>query len=268
MDFSPFRYCLAQKNGYHGVMRFFLSLCLAILAGCGQRELLPPPDNTPLDRRLTNFADLQNQGDWDALPSHFTKRARIQSPVTPQGASVDQYLRALAKAPYMLAVNETEIVYAFPDRALTRSNVTIGMSGRPSWRERLAVNWQFEDGYWRMARMVYSDWPAIIGTWRRSGLRQEGSIELRIYPGGRYVVYTAEDYSAPAFKGDYRLEGNQITLSDVSSFEANLFESGSGRYSFIRTPTGITLRKLREENTWRDARYQGDWAAHSPKLWM
>lgn len=243
-------------------MRFYLSLCLLALVGCGQRELQLPPDNTPLDRRLTNFAEQQNRGDWAVLPPFFTKNARVQSPVSPQGVSIDRYLQALAKAPYTLAVNETEIVYAFPDRALTRSNVTITVPGRPSWRERLAVDWQFEDGYWRMARMVYSDWPSIIGTWKRSGLRQEGSIELRIFPGGRYVVYTAEDYSAPAFKGDYRLEGNQITFSDVSSFEASLFQKGPGRYSFVRTPTGMTLRKLREENTWRDARYEGSWTAH------
>lgn len=243
-------------------MRFSLPFCLFLLVGCGQRELQPPPDPKPLDQRLADFATLQNRGDWSALPSHFTKDAWIQSPVTPQGANVEKYLRAVASAPYTLAVHGTKIVYAFPDRALTRSEVTLGVPGHASWRENLAVDWQFEDGYWRMARMTYSDWPAIIGTWRRSGLRQEGSIELRIFPDGRYVVYTGEDDSVPAFKGDYRLEGNQITFTDVSAFEASLFESGPGRYAFIRTPTGMTLRKLREENTWRDARYEGRWTAH------
>jgi hypothetical protein len=241
-------------------MRFLIPLCLMLLAGCGQREFVAPPDNTPLARHLEIFSEMQNRGDWEGLRSHFTKNAKIQSPATPQTSGVESYLQAIAKDPYTLQIHNTENIYSFPGRAMTRSDVTVKTPGRPALRERLAVDWEFEDNYWRIAKMVYSDWSSIIGRWRRSGLRQEGSIELRVLPGGRYVVYTADDYSVPAFKGDYRLEGNRITFSDVSSYEASLYQNGEGRYSFVRTPTGMTLGKLREENTWRDARYEGAWS--------
>lgn len=241
-------------------MRYFVLSLSLFLAACAH-EPKPVADNTPFDQRLAQFASLQNSGNYEALRSHFTKTASIQSPLTPQGTSADRYLRALAAEPYTLTFNNTETVYSFPGRAMTQSEAVATSPGRFSIRERVTVDWRLEDDYWRIARIIYGNWPAIIGTWKRSGLKNEGSIELRVMPGGTYVVYTAEDYSAPAFRGQYRLEGNKITFGDTSAWEAKQFQRGEGSYIFVRTPTGLTFRKVDEENTWRNERYEGVWSA-------
>jgi len=242
-------------------MRYLLCVGVLALVSCASRETPAPADNTPFDQRLAQFASLQNSGQYDALRSHFTKTALIQSPVTSNLASPERYLRALAAEPFTLSFGKTETIYAFPGRAMTHSQVTASAPRRFNLNERVAVDWRLEDGYWRIARITYANWPPIIGTWKRSGLRQEGSIELRILPGGTYVVYTAEDYSAPAFRGQYRLEGNKIFLADTSAWEAKQFQSGEGSYIFLRTPTGVTFRKVDEANTWRAERFEGAWNA-------
>lgn len=242
-------------------MRHFLPLAVFLLASCAAPEPLPPDDRTPFDQRLAQFAALQNAGKFDALRTHFTKTAKIQSPVTPQSATVDRYLRALAVEPFMITFSGTVTVYAFPDRAVTRSQMRASAPGQFQLTEQATIEWKREDGYWRMARVSLANWPAIIGTWRRSGLRMEGSIELRVLPDGSYVVYTAEDYSAPAFRGRYRLEGNKIFLADTSAWEARQYQGGEGSYLFVRTPTGVTFRRVDEANTWRAERFEGAWTA-------
>jgi hypothetical protein len=237
-----------------------LSLLFALaVVSCASREIPPPTDSTPLDQRLAQFATLQNSGQYDALRSHFTKDAVIQSPITPQSADVDGYLRALAAEPYSVSFSDTEVVYAFPGRAMTRSQVKASAPGRFNLTERVTVDWRLEDEYWRIARIKYAGWPAIIGTWKRAGLRNEGSIELRVLPGDRYVVYVAEDHSEPAFQGHYRLEGNKIHLADSSAWNAKTFQRGEGSYLFVRTPTGMSFQKVNEANTWRAERFEGAW---------
>ena len=242
-------------------MRYLFLASVLALAACAHKAELPPREFIPFGERLANFAALQNSGRFEQLRTHFTKTATIQSPVTPQLADVDRYLRALTAEPYTLAIRQTEVVYSFPGRAMTQSDVVASAPARFNLQERLMVEWRLEDGHWRIARIAYADWPAIIGTWRRSGLKNEGSLELRVMPGGGYAVYTAEDYSAPAFRGRYRLEGNKITLADTSAFEARQFQSGEGSYIFVRSPTGITFRKAGDENTWRTERFDGAWTA-------
>jgi len=239
---------------------FFLAAVLA-LTSCVHQPESSPTDQAPLDQHLAQFASLQNSGQWEALRTHFTKDATIQSPVTPQRSKVDRYLRAVAAEPYSVNFSGTETIYAFPGRAMTRSDAVLSAPGRFNLKEKVKVEWRLEDGYWRISRMAFSDWPAIVGTWKRSGLKQEGSIELRILPGGSYVIYTAEDYSAPAFRGRYRLEGNKITMADSSAFEASLFSAGEGSYLFMRTATGINFRKVEDANAWRTERFEGNWTS-------
>ncbi|MFZ4683295.1 MAG: hypothetical protein ACOYMS_12390 [Terrimicrobiaceae bacterium] len=234
---------------------------LAGLTACAHRNEPVVGEFIPFGERLAAFVSLQNSGRFDQLRTHFTRTATIQSPVTPQGAGVDLYLRALAAEPYTLTVKSTEVVYSFPNRAMTQSQVVASAPARFNLQERLTVEWRMEDGHWRIARMFYTDWPAIVGTWRRSGLKNEGSIELRVMPGGTYVVYTAEDYSAPAFRGRYRLDSNKITFADTSAYEAKQFQGGDGSYIFLRTPTGVTFRKVDDENPWRTERYDGAWSS-------
>lgn len=241
-------------------MRYLLCACLLACVSCASRET-PPADTVPFDQRLALLAALQNSGQYDAMRSHFTKNALIQSPVTTQPAGVDRFLRALKAEPFNISFSDTETIYAFPGRAMTRTTVKAVSPGRFSVNERVTMEWRMEDDYWRIARIAYADWPAIVGVWKRSGLRDEGSIEWRIMPGGTYVVYTAEDYSAPAFKGRYTLEGNKIYLADTSAWDAKQFQRGQGSYIFVRTPTGVTFRKVDEENTWRAERFEGAWMA-------
>jgi len=242
-------------------MRYSLLACVLAVTACAHRADPPPQELIPFGEQLSNFAALQNSGRFDELRSHFTKEATIQSPVTPQPAGVDRYLRAVAAEPYTLTIRQTEVVYSFPGRAMTQSDVVASAPARFNLPERLMVEWRLEDGYWRIARIAYADWSPIIGIWRRGGLKNEGALELRVMPGGSYVVYRAEDYSAPAFRGRYRLEGNKITLADTSAFEAKQFQNGEGGYLFVRTPTGLTFRKVGDENAWRAERFDGAWTA-------
>lgn len=244
-----------------------LCLLFALAGGlisCASQEVAAPgsgDDNLPFDQRLASLAALNNARQYDALASHFTKDATVQSPVTPRGTSIAQFLRAAAAEPFDLSFSQTEIVYSFPDRATTRSEATVSAPAKFNLKERVTVDWRREDGYWRISRLIFPDWPSILGTWRRGGLRNEGSLELRILPGGTYIVYIAEDYSVAEYRGIYTLEGNKITFADTSSNDPRNFQSGPGSYIFQRNATGLTFRKVDEENTWRAERYEGAWTA-------
>jgi hypothetical protein len=242
-------------------MRFLsVFLCSALLVGCAGRAPEPAPADLPFDQRLGAVTALHNSGQYDALRTHFTKDAVVQSPVTPRSASLDTYLSALAADPYALSFAGTETIYSLPGRAVTRSQGTASSPGRFSLKETVTVDWRLEDGHWRIARLRFPEWPAVMGTWRKSGLKNEGSIELRILPGGTYVVFTRDDYFSPAFRGRYRLEANKITLTDTSANDPRDLQPGEGSYFYLRDANGITLRKVEDQNTWRDERFEGAWA--------
>ena len=215
----------------------------------------------PFTERLKHFETLHNSVQIEDLRSYFTKEARIQSPLTPRSSGVDRYLSALKAEPYSLEFTKTEVVYSLPERVATRSEIAARAAGRFDLKERVIIEWRVKDGYWRIARISFSDWSPIVGTWRRSGLGREGSIELRILPDGNYLVYLAGDYSEPEFRGRYRLEGNSLVLEDSAAKDPQQLQRTEGRYRFVRTATGMDFRKVQDENPWRTERFEGLWTA-------
>ncbi len=241
--------------------KLLLLSCLVGLVSCGHQAPVAQGPVIPLDQELKEISALHNSLQLEGLKSHFTKDATIQSPLTPRPVGIDQYLSALKAEPYNLAFSNTEVVYSLASQAATRSEASANSLGRFQLKERVTVDWKLEKGNWLISRVVFSEWPAVVGTWRKSGPKREGSIELRIQPGGKYVIYTAEDFSAPAFKGTYTLEGNKITLTDTSAFEAKQFNGSEGSYMFLRTPHGIQFTKVQDENPWRSERFEGEWSS-------
>jgi len=242
------------------VRYLFLFLCSTLPFACAHRERPALDDRVPFDQRLVQFQSLHNSVKLEELRIYFTKDASIQSPITPRAAGVEKYLNALKNEPYHLAFSRTEVVYSLPRRAATRSDVVASATGRFNLKERVTVDWRVEDNYWRISRLMFSDWSPIVGSWRRGGLKREGSIELRILPDGDYLVYLAGDYTAPEFRGRYRLEANKIIFADTSSSDPQQLQSAEGSYLFVRTATGIDLRKIQDENSWRAERFEGLWS--------
>lgn len=243
-------------------VRFFVAVSVSTLlfSSCAHRPAEPEvTDNTPLDKKLEHFAATQNRLKFEELRPYFTRDATVQSPITPRPVGVDAYLRALAVEPFGVHFSNTEMVYGFRTRAVTRSDAVAGAPGKFNLRERVTVDWRVEDGSWKIARIVYPQWSSLLGTYRRSGLRNEGSLELRIMPGGKYTVYTAENYSMPEYRGDYTIDGNRLSLTDTGANEPRSFQGGTGVYTLTRTSTGMNFQKVSEDNTWRDERFQGDW---------
>jgi hypothetical protein len=213
----------------------------------------------PFDQRLAHFQSLHNSSRTEELRAYFTKGATVQSPLTPRPAGVDRYLQALAAEPYQIEFSKTQVIYSLPQRAATQSEASAVAPGRFNLRDRVTVDWRVENGYWRISKILFVDWSPIVGTWRRAGLRQEGSMELRLLPDGNYLVFLADDNSEPAFRGRYRLEGNQIVFADFSSKDPQQLQTGEGTYMFVRTASGLDLRKVQEENPWRVERFEGVW---------
>jgi hypothetical protein len=240
---------------------FFLLLAVT-LASCAHREVSETPvDPVPFDQRLSRFAALHNTRQTEALRTCFTRDALIQSPVTPRPAGVAQFLGALQADPYAISFSNTETIYSLPGRAVTRSVGSANAPGRFALKETVTVDWRVEDGDWRIARLRFTEWPVIIGTWRKAGRKNEGSLELRVMPGGQYVIYTGDDYSMPTFKGRYRLEGNRITFADTFADNPRDFQPAEGTYLFVREGNGVNLRKVGDDNTWRSERFEGTWSA-------
>jgi hypothetical protein len=239
----------------------FILFLGVLLASCAHREAPPVAGRIPFDQRLRSFQALHNEVQIEGLRAYFTKDASIQSPLTPRPAGVEKYLSALKAEPYQLAFGRTDLVYSLPSRAATRSDTVARAPGRFDLKERVTVEWRVDGGYWRIARLSFSDWSPMVGTWRRSGQGREGLIELRVLPDGNYLVFLAGDYSVPAFRGRYRLERNNVAFVDTSANDIQQLQSGEGSYLFVRTPGGMDLRTIQDENAWRAERFEGLWTA-------
>lgn len=233
---------------------------IALLSACAHREpTVQVTDPLSLGQHLDAVTSAHNSGHYDALRPHFAKNATIQLPASPRGSNVETYIQQVKLEPYTVKFDKQEFVYSIPGRATTRTALVATSPGRFSLREVVTIDWVLEEGTWKIARMAVADWPSIVGTWRRGGPRGEGSLELRILPGGSYVVYARDDYAVPAFRGSYTLEGNRITLTDSSANDSSQFSKEPGSYVFVRSANGVNLRKVEDGNPWRTARFDGDW---------
>lgn len=239
---------------------FLVLGCIVLFSACARQEAVAPAtDSVPLGQRLNTVASLHNSGQYDAFRTQFAKNASIQLPASPRGANVETYIKAVKLEPYTIAFDKQEFVYSQPGRATTRTTLTATAPARFNLKELVTIDWLLEDGSWRIARIAVADWPPIVGTWRRGGLRGEGSLELRILPGNSYVVYAGDDFAVPAFRGNYSLEGNRITFTDSSAADSSNFSRSPGSYVYVRSANGVNLRRLNDDNAWRSQRYDGDW---------
>ena len=134
--------------------------------------------------------------------------------------------------------------------------------GRFNLKERVTVDWRVEDGYWRISRIALF---GLVAHGRAPGaaavLNREGSIELRVLPDGNYLVFLAEDSSAPAFRGRYRLEGNKIIVCGYFVKRPAATAKRRGKLSLCAHGDGLDLRKVQDENAWRAERFEGVWSA-------
>lgn len=235
---------------------------VVLLTACAHKQPAPVAhDPVSLGQHLSHITTIHNSGRYEALRTEFAKNAVIQLPASPRGANLDTYISLVKLEPYTIAFDKQEFVYSMPGRATTRTTLTATSPGRFSLRETVTIDWILEDGSWRVSRMAVADWAPIVGTWRRSGPKGEGSIELRVLPGGSYVVYAGDDFAVPAFRGSYTLEGNKITFTDSSAEDSSKFSKEPGVYAYTRTSTGINLRTSSDENPWRNQRFDGDWTS-------
>ncbi len=242
-------------------MRIWPTLVLAVLvSSCAGRD--PGSGATiPLDQQLSHFITLQNARSVDEMRTHLAPGAIIQSPVSQRGANVDRFLSAYAASAYTTTIHSTELIFSLPERAVTRSEVTVSQPGQYSMKEQMVVDWVFKDSAWRISRIRFPGWSSFLGTWRRAGARGEGSIELRLLPGDTYLVFLKDQTSLPAFRGKYTIEGNLVTLTDFSADDPSALDRGEGRYRITRTSTGASFVKVEDANIWRSERFDGPWTA-------
>lgn len=168
-----------------------LCLIAIVLTACGSSpELVPPPEPIlPLDRQLANFAAAHNTQNFNAVASGFSSTASVKSPAMPRRGTPKDYMAALMAEPFRMEISDTEILFANKIGAKTRSRVRLSSPARYSLDEPLEVLWKFENGQWRVQEIDFPAWPPFVGKWKKAGQRGESSIELRLIPGGQYLIY-------------------------------------------------------------------------------
>lgn len=257
---------LALGRNRIGIFAALSCLGIAALAftGCSSAPKIVYPSEPPvaLNQKIKDFARLHNQRNFDALMPYFASNAFVQSPSMPRSGNGDQYIKRLLEEPFSLEIIQTDLVYSTPTSALTRGTAKVFAPGKYSMTERIDVNWVVENGAWKIRSLEYTDWSTIIGTWKRAGQRGEPSIELRILPGGTYLVFAANDRVNPTFRGKYAIEGNRITMADNGADDPRSLQTGEGVYEIIRSGPKAYFRKLSDANTWRAERFEGDWASY------
>lgn len=238
----------------------------AVLSGCGSTPEAAPSaapfgEIIPLDQRLQEFAAANNRQANDVLVSFFATGAKLQSPSMPRTGGATDYTNSLGAEPFRMEVSGTEILFANNHGAKTRSRVKLTAATKYSLEESMEVRWRFEDGQWRIYELEFPAWSPLLGTWRKAGPRGEPSMELRLIPGGQYLVYAERDRTLPTFRGRYRIEGSNLLLVDSSASEASNLNTEEGRYVVILTGAAADFRKVTDENRWRADRFEGGWTA-------
>jgi hypothetical protein len=239
-------------------------LAVGVLWGCcASREAVqePPPPAKPIGQVLAEFAAAHGRRDLEGIRSHFAEGSRLRSPAMPRPGDPEGYLRAMLAEPFTMAVSGTEVLYANALGAKTRSRVRLSAPARFSIDGRLEVIWSLEDGRWKIREIEYPDWPMFVGTWRKAALRGEESIELRILPGGTYLVYAERDRTVPSFRGSYEATAGTISFTDTSASSSANLDTSEGRYAVVVSRTNADFRKISDSNRWRTDRFGGVWTA-------
>jgi ketosteroid isomerase-like protein len=238
-------------------------VALGVLWGCcGTREPVQvAPPAKPVGQVLAEFAAAHGRRDLDAIRSHFAEGARLRSPAMPRPGNPDGYLRAMLAEPFTMVVSGTEVLYANALGAKTRSRVHLSAPARFSIDGRIEVIWKLEDGRWKIDEIEYPEWPMFVGAWRKAALRGEESIELRILPGGTYLVYAERDRTVPSFRGRYEATAGTISFTDSSASSSANLDTSEGRYAVTVTRTNADFRKISDSNRWRTDRFGGVWTA-------
>ncbi len=244
-------------------MPVLLFAIAVILSGCGTSpEPAPPPEPIlPLDRQLANFASAHNSQNFNAVASGFSSTASVKSPAMPRRGTPKDYMTALIAEPFRMEISDTEILFANKIGAKTRSRVKLSSPARYSLDEPLEVLWEFENGQWRVQEIDFPAWPPFVGKWKKAGQRGEASMELRLIPGGQYLVYADRDHSLPTFRGRYRFEGNTLFLTDTSAADSGDLSTEEGRYVVVISGPSAEFRKVEDENRWRADRFEGTWTS-------
>lgn len=231
-------------------------------SGCGSApEIAPSEPVLPLDRQLASFSSAHNSQNFNAVAAGFSSTASVKSPAMPRRGTPKDYMTALIAEPFRMDISQTEILFANKIGAKTRSRVKLSSPARYSLEEPLEVLWKFENGQWRIQEIDFPAWPPFVGTWKKSGQRGESSMELRLIPGGQYLVYADKDRSLPTFRGHYRFEGNTLFLTDSSAADSGNLSTEEGRYVVIISGPSASFRKVDDENRWRADRFEGTWTS-------
>lgn len=242
--------------------RLALVLLCAALASCAHRAQTASSNHVPLDQQLNEFARMVNAGQFDMARTHLAKGAAIQSPVSLRILSTEAFLASAKEKPFQWTFSNTEILYSTQISAHARSTANISVPGRPALSEPASVDWRFEDGFWRIYRIEFPNWPQILGDWKRSGMRGEGYMTLQIMPGGAFILFADDDFTLPALKGTYSIQSNQITFTDTYA-GSKTFGRGVGVYRFIfGAGRSLTLQKISDDNAWRSERFAGPWSTN------
>lgn len=239
-------------------------LC-ALAGGCAsQREAElppPPPPSKPIRQVLDEFAAAHGRRDSAGVSRHVADEATLKSPAMPRSGSLDQYLSAMLAEPFTMQVSGTEVLYANELGAKTRSRAKLTAPARFAIEDRLEVLWTIEDGQWKIREIDYPGWPPFVGTWRKAALAREASLELRILPGGNYLLYAERDRTIPSFRGTYSSGSGTITFVDTSASIASNLDPAEGRYAIVVSGSKADLRKISDSNRWRAERFEGIWSA-------
>lgn len=247
------------------LVRFLLAGALSILvAACASHraaDVPAPPPQKPIAQVLQEFASAHGNRDAGGVLRHTAQGAVLKSPAMPRRGPVQKYLSAMLAEPFTMQVSNTEVLYANELGAKTRSRVRLTAPARFAIDDRLEVLWKIEDGQWKIFEIDYPEWPPFVGTWRKASLAREESLELRLLPGGHYLVYAERDRTIPSFRGSYTSASGTITLTDTSASIASNLSPEEGRYAVVVSGSQADLRKISDAHRWRSERFGGIWSA-------
>ena len=234
----------------------------ALAWGCASApDPQPAAPLQPLSERVAGFSAAHSRRDGEGIKSYFAASGKAASPSMPKAGAPEEYVKNFLADPFRIEIGQTEVLFANQAGAKTRSRARLSSPARFALDEQVEILWRLEGGQWKIAELEYPGWPAIAGTWRKSGNRGEPSMELRILPGGTYSVYADSDRSIPTFRGRYSVDSGTLVLADSSAADSSDLNTAEGRYALVITRTNAEFRKISDDNRWRSERFEGIWTS-------